>query len=160
MKTRMTPAEEREQAEAMEVGLAQPHRNGSSDPKLESALGRFCAQQRLGEHCYTAGIEYRNVVREALNAQGLPVIGWAPSDDVGYLKLTEEQIAAKVVLARKREKDANAILFRLSPRLPSCMRALCYQEIDQAWGATDELVGGLVALAGAWGYLPKRSWDP
>ena len=151
---RMTPAEQREQEEVMAVALAQPHRQGNQDPRLESALGRLCAAHRLGDHCYRAGVEYRNIVLESLRAQGLPVLGWAPGSN-GYDAMDPEQLMARKELARRRERDADLILIGLGPRLPRIMADLCYRDYDQPLaGLLIRL--GLAALSDAWGMTPRR----
>jgi len=157
---RQTPRELAAQEDAMRVALGQPHRNGRIDPKLESALGRFCDAIGLGEHCYGAGVDYRNIVIESLRAQGLPFIGWAPGDS-GYANtsLTDAQRAAMVRIARKREDDADAILIAIMPRLKGAMKDLCYRELDPIAKNHGILRRGLIAMSDAWGLSPRRSWE-
>lgn len=157
---RMTAAERMMQDDIMAVALA---KRGGADPKLESALGRFCAYHQpyaLGEHLYEAGLQYRNVIRDQLNAWGFRVHGWCPSDR-GYTEQSEEAARARRDLAEKRRRAADKILDTLDPRhpgiVPKLMARLCYDDRDSEH--SDTLRRGLVALSDAWGLTPRRSWE-
>jgi hypothetical protein len=144
----------------MAVALAQPHRRGNCDPKLGSSLGRFCVEHKLGEHLYEAGLQYRNVTREHLNAWGFAVDGWEPSDR-GYAEMTDEQRRACRDLADKRLRSADKILNALYPRrpgwLPGLITWLCCG--GGHCTETDVVRRGLMALSDAWGMTPRHSWE-
>jgi hypothetical protein len=157
---RMTPAERRGQDEIMAVAIAN---RGGADPKLESALGRLCALHKpyaLGEHLYEAGLQYRNIVREHLNAWGFRVHGWGPSDR-GYTEQTDQAARARRDLADKRLAAADKVLNALAPRhpgvVPKLMVGLCYDGFHPQ--QVDILRRGLMALSDFWGMTPRRSWE-
>lgn len=148
----------RERAETMSVALAQPHRKGSEDPRRATALGRFCADHRpvaLGNHCWLAGVRYAEIVREAKNAQGFAVHGWAPGDG-GYEILDDRQLEARKELSLMRLREAEATLRAIMPRLPGAMERLTYDELDPSPYDAGVLVHGLVALAIEWGFLKPK----
>lgn len=143
-----------ERARAMSVVLAQPHRRGSDDLRLSEPFGRFCAAQRLGEHCWLAGVRYAEIIRQEKQARGFGVYGWAPSDG-GYdiAKLTPEQIEAMREAAILRLTTANWILRGVMPRLPGSLERLVYEQLEPAIRDEAMLIHGLVALAIGWGML-------
>jgi hypothetical protein len=53
--------------------LAQPHRRGDADARLECALGRFVIAHRMDSGCYTAGQHYAKLRRQWLAAMGAPL---------------------------------------------------------------------------------------
>ena len=57
----------------MSVVLSQPHRQGNTDQRCESALGRFCLKHRLAREIYDAAEEYRGVVNRWRAAKGIPM---------------------------------------------------------------------------------------
>jgi hypothetical protein len=147
---------DRERADILSVALAQPHRRGNDDPKLSTALGRFCAahEPRLGIHCWLAGIRYAEIVREAKKAQGFYVHGWSPKEGGG--ELSEEELEARKDLALIRLREGQSVLRTIMPRLPSAMERLVYDELEPSPYDRGVLVAGLVNLALEWGYLKQR----
>ena len=134
---------------------AQPHRQGSDDPRLCDPLGRFCAAQLLGDHCRQAGVRYREVIEDDKIARGFTVNGWAPSDR-GYAGLTDEQIQARKELAIRRRAEADAILRGVMWRLPWVMERLVYEEQEPSPYDHGIIRHGLIALSDAWGLSPRR----
>jgi hypothetical protein len=170
-----TPAEIAETAAIMATALSQPHRRPLSghegsggyeaakndDRRLESVLGRFCANHKprpLGDHCYQAGIRYAEIVREYKNAMGFDVPGWGPSDN-GYLTMTPAQIAARKELAIMRKRGADEVLLALMPRLPRVMEKLCFDELEPSPYDEALIIDGLVLLARKFGTEPKNIRD-
>ena len=154
----MTPQQERNFRRNRETVKRQPHRNGSDDPKLESALGRFCQRHHLGEHCYVAGVEYGNIVRESIKALGLPTLGFTPGRTNGDGEPDHSALRARKELARQRELDANDILVSHGCTAGT-MKMLCYEERDIIGASEKGLYRGLAALARTWGMTPRRSFD-
>ena len=144
-----------ERAENIAFVASQPHRQGSDDPRLSDPLGRFCAVQRLGDHCRQAGVRYREVVEDDKIARGFTVNGWAPSDR-GYAGLTDQQIEARKELAIRRRHEADAILRSIMPRLPWAMERLVYEEQEPSPYDCGIIRHGLIALSDAWELSPRR----
>jgi hypothetical protein len=156
-----SPREEAEQREAMKVVLAQPHRRGSDDERLGTALGRFCEGHKpyaLGNHLFAAGECYGRLVYEYKNAMGFLVPGWAPSEN-GYADLTEEQQQARKELAIQRKADADMIVIPISIRLPFLLEMLTCDDRDLPEVQTAVLVKGLTALAAGWRLGPRSFRD-
>ena len=121
---------EMDREDALSVALWQPHRRGNDDPRLESALGRFCVSAAIPGHLYAAGVTYRDVVLEARQAMGLGNPGWSAGTS-GYAEgQTDKQIADRVAKTRARQDEADAILRRIKFILPSKMRSMCVLELD------------------------------
>lgn len=146
-------AEARERAENIAVALRQPHRRGSDDTRDGSALGRLCKSRRLGDHCWHAGNKYLEIIIEARNALGLPILGGSWGLDGGFQSLTDEQLQARKELALSRRDEADGWLREVMPRLPGAMERLTYQDLEPSIRDHDMLVNGLVRLAVNWGYL-------
>lgn len=144
-----------ERAETLSVALGHPHRNGSDDPRLATPLGRFCAHQKLGDHCRQAGEQYREIVEDDKIARGFQVHGWAPSDR-GYVGMTLAQIEARKELAIKRRREADAILRAVIPRLAWAMERLVYEEQEPSPYDRDIITHGLINLANEWELAPKK----
>lgn len=134
---RMTPADERAQAEIMSVALKQPHRRGEADPRderLATPLGRFCRRMwrndsEMRHACFCAGNDYARDVRAYLVACGHNVPGVDSIQRGGSAEdLTPEAIetarlakeAAKAIVDR-----ANEVLIDVEYRLPRAMERLC-----------------------------------
>lgn len=148
----------KDRASNIAVALAQPHRRGSDSERLGTALGRFLAAQRnaaLADYGWQAGQRYAEIIKQARNAIGLPVHGWAPSDG-GFVELDDDQLRAQNQSAKKNLRDAEAILRAVMPRLPSVMAKLVYDEIEPFPGDGGILVHGLINLAIKWGFLKMR----
>jgi hypothetical protein len=169
---------EEERAEVMSVALRQPHRGGShnepgsDDPKLSTALGRFCANFKprpLGSHCYRAGSKYGEIIGEARTAQGFSVPGWEPGDR-GYWETCSKPncdkrdprspiclcaAQARKELALMRLKEANALLTSIIAGMPWQMCRLCFDSIDPSPQEYAWLQKGLVKLSDEWGFSPK-----
>lgn len=155
----LPPTEEaKERAENIAVALKQPHRLGSDDNRLGTALGRFLAAQRnagIADYGWHAGQRYAEIIKQSRTALGLYVHGWAPSDGA-FVELDEDQIRAQKESSKKKLQDAEAILRKVMPRLPSAMARLVYDEIDPFPGDGGILVHGLINLAIEWGFLKMR----
>jgi hypothetical protein len=147
--------EDQARADALSVALAQPHRRGSYDPRLESPLGRFCASRGLSGHLYGAGTDYRNVVLEARQAMGLTNAGWSPGSS-GYKVEDDEKIKKRVRDTRDRQDRADATLKRIHLRLPSAMRDMCVLEIEHNQEDSAILQAGLVALDALFSSVRKK----
>ena len=159
-----TPREIRETERIRSVGLKQPHRKPivsldgdiiakSDDPRLESALGRFCLRPSamyphgLGEHCYEAGVKYREIVRESRHAAGFDsCAGWMEGQSA-YETPTNEQLRAKRDVAEKKERQSNEVLIATMPGLDRAMKRLCIDEFDPPYREWEKLVHGLSNLA-------------
>src|SRR5271166_4998241 len=98
VRSRQTPAQQREQASIMSVALAQPHRGGSRDPKAGEPLWEACRRLRLRDELYGAGASYGVVSRSAKIAVGMRVDGVAE----GHGSVSDEQQIARDRLARQR----------------------------------------------------------
>ena len=162
--------EERERDETMAVALAQRARlwpvgaptedaDGYAikpdDPRLWEPFGAWCLRQRLSRSCYQAGAHYAEIIRQARNAYGLNVPGWAPSDGA-YADLTDEQLRARKDLAMQRKRDADAVLRAVMPSLPAALERACYDQREPS--AYDEamIAHGLVMLAEHFGLRGTR----
>src|SRR6185437_2443761 len=132
--------------EILSVAIWQPHRRGSDDPRLESALGRFCLSAGLSGDLYGAGVRYREIVMEARQALGLQTPGWSAGRS-GYTDgMDDEQAAIRARATRARQDESDAVLKRIARRLPSEMKNLCVLEIDIKRGDFNILRAGLIAL--------------
>jgi hypothetical protein len=68
---RLNELNRRETEQTIAVVKAQPHRQGSSDPLRESAIGRFVLQYAMEREVYDAALHYATVkglYRSAINA--------------------------------------------------------------------------------------------
>lgn len=143
--------EEMDREDALSVALWQPHRRGNDDPRLESALGRFCVAEGIPTQLYAAGVIYRDVVLEARQAMGLGNPGWSAGTS-GYTDgQTDKQIADRVAKTRARQDEADAILRRIKFILPSRMRSMCVLELEVNQEDRTILRAGLVALHALFG---------
>jgi hypothetical protein len=104
--------------------LAQPHRHGDLDQRLESPLGRFTLRQHLRPEIFDAGVEYGHLARVWLAAKVASRIG-----------IVEAYAGSRPVTARARWLTKE--LFRLETPLKkldpvgfSGLRALAVYERD------------------------------
>ena len=146
----------KERAENIATVLKQPHRAGSDNPRLGTALGRFCAAQRLGDHCWHAGERYGEIIQDAKLAMGFSIRGGAWGADGGWQELTDAQLEARKELALARLKDAELMLRAIMPRLPAALDRLCYDDRDPSPYDHGIIIAALVKLASEWGFSPKR----
>ena len=138
--------EDQARADALSVALAQPHRRGNDDPRMESPLGRFCAQEGLHSDLYRAGCRYREIVLEARQAMGLQNAGWNPGSS-GYTEgMNDKQAARRAKETNERQEEYDRALKRVALNLPSLMRNLCVLEIEHNQQDRQLLIDGLVAL--------------
>lgn len=150
-----------EEAATKATVLAQPHRLGSDDKRMGTALGRFCAGHKpyaLGEHLFASAERYGDIIREYKNAMGFSVPGWAPSDN-GYRDLTEAQIQARKELAVQRKGQADAILICVHRRGPRVLEWLTFDDRDPVPHDESLLVNCLLALADEWRLGPHSIRD-
>lgn len=173
-RARMTPADERAQAEIMKVALAQPHRRDEEDPRstwLATPLGRFCLRtwrrdEKMSDTCFYAGNDYAKGVRAYLVACGhnVPGVGSrqpdAPEIDLDDLSPDER---AKVIAAANLVKEAakaivdraNEVLIDIMPRLPRAMERLCCTLDEPFPNDGDMLKNGLYRLALHYGMVDR-----
>jgi hypothetical protein len=140
-----------ERAQTMAVALAQPHRQGSTDPRLSEPLGRFCAAHRLKNECWRAGNQHAEVLRQAKAARGFKVpdlIGAGGNSD-----LTPQQIEAMREAAVIRERDAIAVLVTVMPRAPRAVERFVYDQLEPSIYDHDLLKHCLWKLAVHYGYI-------
>jgi hypothetical protein len=55
----------------MRTVLAQPHRRGDAEQRLESPLGRLTLRHKMGREYFDAGQEYGGLVRHYYHAKGI-----------------------------------------------------------------------------------------
>lgn len=160
---RMTPAEERAQAEIMSVALRQPHRCDEKDPRhpwLGTPLGRFCLRTWRGEDnaetrhmCHHAGNLYTKACYAVRLARGFNVEGVDTDGRGGGAGLqdpTPQEIEAQKLERVALELDlrwANEVLIAVMPRLPRAMEALCCSVSDPSPYDGGILQAGLLRLA-------------
>lgn len=159
-----TPRELETHENNMSVAIAQPHRRGSQDPRLESALGRFCIKPRsiyengLGDHCYSAGVRYREIKIEARQARGIPGgQGWGPAAE-GQGQDDQAIIARKEVAELNESKSDDAIRFHrrlYSQHGIDAMVRLCVDERDPPPEEDGLLIRLLSRLAILYGMAPR-----
>ena len=148
--------EDQARTDALSVALAQPHRQGSDDPRLESPLGRFCVSARLSGHLFSAGVRYREIVLEARQAMGLSNPGWSAGAN-GYTDgMDDKQILERVQKSRENQDRADATLKRIHLRLPKVMRDMCVLEIEHNQEDSSILQAGLVALDALFSSISKK----
>jgi hypothetical protein len=138
--------EDQARTDALSVALAQPHRQGSDDPRLESPLGRFCASRGLHGDLYRAGCRYREIVLEARQAMGMTNSGWSGGRDSYGEEMDDEKAAERARDTRAKENESNDVLKRIALCLPSLMKNLCVLEIEHSINDYNHLLDGLVAL--------------
>jgi len=120
-------AEARERESIMAVVRAQPHRRAlddTDDNRAGDPLWDYCQRQRVKPGMYAAGVEYGAVVRQYRAAIDAPATGLVSGSSDGD-RLTEDQRAAAVALAKRRRQDADAVLIGIIHRAPSVMADLC-----------------------------------
>lgn len=150
----LPPTEQaKERAENIAVALAQPHRRGSDDPRLGTALGRFCAAQRLGDHCWLAGGRHLEIVQDAKLAMGFSIRSGGWGSDGGFQVMTDAELEARKELAMIRLRETDGVLRQVMPRLPAAMERLTYDDRDPSILDVGILVNGLAKLAIEWGFL-------
>ncbi len=138
--------EDQARADALSVPLAQPHRRGNDDPRLESSLGRFCASAGLHSDLYRAGCRYREVVIQARQAMGLPNSGWSGGRDSYGEVMDDEKAGRRANETRDRQEEYDRALKRVALSLPTLMKNLCVLEIEHNQQDRHILIDGLVAL--------------
>jgi hypothetical protein len=163
---RQTPNEEKEQRDIMSVALAQPHRGGSSDPRLATPLGRFVETSwprtdRLYFACYRAGCDYAQEISAAKTARGFQVEGCG-GEQVRQSALPEfptlAQIAAQRAVIAELDRvvaRANETLAAVHNRLPKAMERLCCTFGEPFPSDVGMLKNGLYRLAGHYGLLDR-----
>ena len=160
------PKEDAEQREIMAVALAQPHRGGSSDPRLATPLGRFVEtswprMDCLYFACYRAGCDYAQEVSAAKTARGFQVEGCG-GEQVRQSALPEfptfAQIAAQRAVIAELDRvvaRANEALAAIHNRLPKAMERLCCTFGEPFPSDVGMLKNGLYRLAGHYGLLDR-----
>lgn len=123
---RLNAMEQARQEDVKSVALAQPHRQGSDDRALGSALGRLCRRLNWRDELYRAGEDYGEAIRAARQAEGFTVTGSHAHAFCGLSEMTE---AERERLIRKRD-DLDLMLMRLDERAPRLMERLCYDDED------------------------------
>jgi hypothetical protein len=166
LSARQTPREEAERREIMSVALAQPHRAGSSDPRLATPLGRFVENSwprtdRLYFACYRAGCDYAKDVSAAKTARGFTVEGCGGEQTRQSLISdfpTFAQIAAQRAVIAELDRvvaRANETLIEVHARLPRAMERLCCTFGEPFPSDIGMLKNGLYRLAGHYGLLDR-----
>ncbi len=135
----------------MAVALAQPHRQGSRDPKAGEPLWAACRRLRLRDELYRAGVGYGVVSRSAKIALGVRVDGVAE----GSGSVDDERQIARDRLARQRYNEAVRVLRRVSPYCHQVMEDYCFDERHVALRGDWHLARGLEALANHWGMIDR-----
>jgi len=131
-------AEARERESIMAVVRAQPHRRAledTDDKRAGDPLWDYCQRQRVKPGMYAAGVEYGAVVRQYRASIDAPATGLV-SDPGDGDRLTDDQRAAAVALAKRRRQDAYAVLVTIIHRAPSVMADLCCDL--RPWRPNDE----------------------
>lgn len=148
-----TPAELNDAKEVMSVALAQPHRRGDNDPRLESALGRLCKAKGWHSASFDAGIMYGDNIRRMRLAEGFKV-PCVRASEIGE-PITDEMRERY----KQRVREADFELAGIKRALPSVIVALCWDDRDQDASWHGMIAGGLVKLALHYG-LRKMFHDP
>ena len=142
----LSEREEIEKAETMAVALAQPHRRGDADPKLESALGRLCRAKGWHEASFWAGSRYGDDIRRLRLAEGFYVpCGGSTVYGEPLTDAEREQYRLKV-----READEELLSVKIS--LPQIFVDLCYWGKDQDARRHGIIGAGLVKLSFKYGF--------
>lgn len=139
---RQTPAQIKAADEIMSVVKAQPHRQGSDDPRLSDPLGQFCAAQWVPiwvdgrdanrEHrddMYRAGCQYGEIVHQHRVLMDLGDGGRTTPEGISCA-LTDEQRRANCDAARLKREAAEGILRNVHSRGVSAMTRLCVEGRD------------------------------
>jgi hypothetical protein len=144
---------QREQEDIMSVGLAQPHRRGSLEPRAGEPLFEFCAAHALAAFCYDAGAQYEQALRQAKAAKGFLVPGLFPGENDG--NLSQKQIEAMREASILRERKLSGLLRQIMPRAPAVMERLCFDQLP--WSIYDEslIKQCLLALADGLGLIDR-----
>ena len=157
-----------ERAEAMSVALAQPHRDGSDDPRLAFPLGRFCASVwrndvAFGNAMHAAGAEYSKEVRAVKVARGEHVVGSESENPLPYVlqEMAGAEIAAAKALIDGLERTldkADSLLRGVMPRCPRAMVNLCFDHLEPSPYDASMLSNGIYRLAVHYGKWEKPKY--
>lgn len=139
-------------ADALAVGLAQPHRLGSASKRAGDALDEFCKRMRLRRECWSAGQGYCHEVRAEKAARGFHVIDQEPGEGE---ELTDDEIETKREEAIIAFRASNDVLVAIHPRCPWRMELLCYDRLPPSPYDDDLLMHGLLNLARHYGILDE-----
>jgi hypothetical protein len=129
--------------------LAQPHRRGETSQKAESAFGRFCLRNRLGEPAWLAGEEYREAVQRFRILKGIP--GSTAHGQRG--EAGGEVTAAQVDAAYNLQKSLTKVMYDKTATGFYAMWGMAVEGEDSPpvdkWA-----IDAVAALATHLGYLP------
>lgn len=146
---------EREDVEKATV-LAQPHRLGDMDQKLESALGRFVVRNRLRSELYVAGTRLFVLVWSWRAAVGAPMPLHIPRESL----LVSDGPGKDKVWQRKINGCQRAIARVCGPGAWRPVSNLCVHDWPALDADKDIIVQGLSALAVEFGLVDSRGFVP
>ena len=158
----------RQEAGAMAVALAQPHRAVVVDARgrtiatpdserLGTALGRFCVNHRprpLAPWLEDAGKEYAAVVWRFKRAMGFTT--FRNSGDPLSIAIDDETATARREKSEMDKHRIDAVLLAVDRQGPVQMEAVCFDDIDPPWRWSSLLSECLMAAAEEWGLAPKN----
>jgi hypothetical protein len=136
------------------VVAAQPHRAWAKDPrdpKLATALGRFCVFYAVRSELYEAGVEWANTYRRLLAAKGCP-------DPLHQSTLGRGGDGPSDATVDAWERDVERVENALRPYGSGALvgvRHLCMDNADLPAEAAADAIVGLRVLAVTLGRLPK-----
>jgi hypothetical protein len=122
----------------MAVALAQPHRQGSSDRRLENALGRL----KLPDNLFRAGRRYASVSLDFKRA----IDAFERRRKSGGRPQTKSEVS-RDLRARARYEAAVDALLAADPDCHALIERVCVDEREPHPGEDELLVKGLNALA-------------
>lgn len=132
----------------MATVLAQPHRQGNTDQRCATALGRFCMAHRVPLDVMYAAEEYEGLVRRWRAAKGVPTTvrldagGMGPGPSAATVRRWEAQIdGVEDELGRLGAKKA--------------VQRLVLEDRDAQDGSAPQLLAGLWAIAVEFGWVPR-----
>ena len=141
-------------AEAMEVALSNPIRQGDAGKRAGDALDAYCKRLRLRPECYRAGCDYDQQVRAEKTARGFVVEGTSPPPD-GIPILSEAEAQAKREAAIMALGVSDGILILVHARCPRRMVLLCFDRLPPSLYDEGILTNGLLSLSRHYGLLDE-----
>jgi len=167
----LSELQRREEAAAMAVAVAQPHRGAvfdaaghlvapPEDRRLGTSLGRLCVRHKpraLAPWLLDAGTEYAAIIYRFKRALGVPC--FRGSGDPLLARVDDATAQERREKAETDKRSVDGELLMVDRRGPIMMEAVCFDDIDAPMHWEAILVECLLAASDHFGFSPKNIRD-